>query len=269
MPIQLLSDPRSEMVSQALFGETVTALMAHADYTLVRTADGYEGWALTAHLGPVSTETLLRERTVTDAFAQVFTTRAPDDKALTILTRLSMGSRVQVLESGFEITRIVLPKASALGADIGYVATTCLESLQDVDRTPWQVVHHCANQLLGTPYLWGGTSSFGIDCSGFIQRVFGMAGIRLPRDAYQQAQSPLGERTLDTETPTAMDLAFFLGREDPRQRGITHVGVARDSDHFYHSSSGTGVVLARFDDHQIREEYCYVGGLRLPHGQGL
>ncbi len=60
-----------------------------------------------------------------------------------------------------------------------------------------------------------------------------------------------------------MDLVFFRGRVDPRNRGITHVGVARDGESFYHAYGKSGVVLARFDDPEITGEYRYVGGLRL------
>jgi len=59
LPMRLLSDPRSEMVSQALFGETVIVLEMQGDYSLVRTADNYEGWGLTAHLAPMPPESYL------------------------------------------------------------------------------------------------------------------------------------------------------------------------------------------------------------------
>jgi cell wall-associated NlpC family hydrolase len=275
------------MVSQAVFGEIVTVIAADGDYSLIRSADDYEGWALTAHIWPehstsataerVVTERVVTERVVMDAFAQILAMPDPSvdpnvanyAEVLTTVTRFSMGSRVRVLGNRHGFTQISLPSTAAFGTEVGLIANRCLGTPQNADCSTWQTVQYCANQLLGTPYLWGGTSAFGIDCSGFVQRVFGASGILLPRDAYQQASSSLGQRTSDTETPAAMDIVFFLGREDPRQRGITHVGVARDSNRFYHSSSISGVVIASFDDVRIREEYRYMGGLRLVPGRVL
>jgi hypothetical protein len=260
------NDPRSEMVSQALFGETATVLGEVSQYSLIRTEDDYEGWALTEHLAELPFSQELKEYVVSGAFAPVLTSYDPYDIAL---TKLSMGSRVKVLETDHDFAHVVIPRAARLGAEVGYVATKYLKDPEIVEAPMWPFIHHCANQLVGTPYLWGGASAFGIDCSGFAQRIFGVAGIRLPRDAYQQALSPLGARTSESETPQYMDIVFFLGKEDPRQRGITHVGVARDSEYFYHASSRSGLVLSRFDDPLIRDEYRYLGGLRLFRGKTI
>ncbi len=87
------SSPGSEIVSQALFGETVTVLEALGDYSLVRTGDDYEGWALAAHLVPMGDAPTQDVRIVTNAFAEILNASSREH-----ITRLSMGSRVSVVD---------------------------------------------------------------------------------------------------------------------------------------------------------------------------
>jgi len=86
------------------------------------------------------------------------------------------------------------------------------------------------SEYINTPYLWGGRSVFGIDCSGFSQQVLKMFGISLPRDAYQQAA--LGEVVGFLQEVTCGDLAFF----DNEEGRITHVGILLDNETIAHSS---------------------------------
>lgn len=80
-------------------------------------------------------------------------------------------------------------------------------------------LQHYAKMFLDTPYLWGGRTFMGIDCSGFTQIVFRLAGKKLPRDAYQQAE--LGEHISFVEECETGDLAFF----DNAEGKIIHVGI--------------------------------------------
>lgn len=86
------------------------------------------------------------------------------------------------------------------------------------------------NQFMGTPYLWGGKSTFGTDCSGFVQTVFKIAGINLPRDAYQQVNVGIPVHFISESEPG--DLAFFsndLGK-------VTHVGIYLGANIIVHAS---------------------------------
>jgi gamma-D-glutamyl-L-lysine dipeptidyl-peptidase len=101
----------------------------------------------------------------------------------------------------------------------------------------------------GTPYQWGGITPCGADCSGFVQTVFAVHGIALPRDAYQQAL--VGEPCAGDQPG---DLLFFSEREDGR---ITHVAIALGANAFVHVALGRGGhAVERRDSSEV-----YVTGL--------
>ncbi len=100
-----------------------------------------------------------------------------------------------------------------------------------------------ALKFLGAPYLWGGKSIWGIDCSGFVQVVFQMHGMDLSRDAYQQAE--LGETIEFNDLIQAGDLAFFSKGDDR----ISHVGICLNKEQIIHASGK--VRIDKLDHHGI------------------
>ncbi|PIQ14318.1 MAG: hydrolase Nlp/P60 [Flavobacteriales bacterium CG18_big_fil_WC_8_21_14_2_50_32_9] len=95
--------------------------------------------------------------------------------------------------------------------------------------------------FLNTPYLWGGRSPFGIDCSGFTQIIYKLIGFKLPRDAYQQAK--IGQTLSFIEESESGDLAFF----DNEEGNIIHVGIMLGDNKIIHAS---GKVRIDSIDHQ-------------------
>jgi len=87
-----------------------------------------------------------------------------------------------------------------------------------------------AHLYLHAPYLWGGRTPFGIDCSGFAQMCYKLIGIQIPRDAYQQAE--IGEELASIEDTQLGDLVFF----DNEDKKITHVGLMISKDEVIHAS---------------------------------
>jgi cell wall-associated NlpC family hydrolase len=90
---------------------------------------------------------------------------------------------------------------------------------------------------LKSPYLWGGKTPFGIDCSGFTQQVFSICGIRLPRDAWQQASCGTAVDHLEDAQPG--DLAFF----DNDKNRIIHVGIIFEKNKIIHASGEVRIDL--------------------------
>ena len=100
--------------------------------------------------------------------------------------------------------------------------------------------------LLNSPYLWGGRTFLGIDCSGFTQLVYKLNGVQLPRDAYQQAE--LGEFVVFLDQAKVGDLAFFVNDADK----VTHVGLLLGDGKVIHASGK--VRIDKIDSHGIFDE---------------
>lgn len=111
--------------------------------------------------------------------------------------------------------------------------------------------------FLNAPYLWGGKTPFGIDCSGFTQQVYKLNGIKIPRDAYQQAN--LGNTYSFVEESEAGDLAFF----DNAEGKIIHVGIVLGGGKIIHASGK--VRVDKLDHYGIfnNEQNKYTHKLRV------
>ncbi|WP_312818629.1 C40 family peptidase [Kaistella carnis] len=185
---------QSEMTSQLLYGETVSILKNDGKFMKVKMdIDGYEGWVDAQQIAEV-TEEILSKR----AF-EIITTPFKTYKTRQGKILLSLGSEVGVEHRN---------ENNAL-------------QLEDISET--------AEQFLNVPYLWSGRSFFGVDCSGFVQLLYKVHGINLPRDAYQQAE--LGEVLSFIEESKPGDLAFFENEEG----AITHVGMMLNDHEIIHA----------------------------------
>jgi len=184
-PLRADSSDKSEIVSQLLYGESADIIEVKDNWTKILTHyDNYEAWMDTKQISPVSDEFVVsrKRNLVKEPFQSTMT---ESGKVL-----LSMGSEVN-----FETT------APTRGRDLS------------------ESIVNCAKEFLNVPYLWGGKSFFGIDCSGFTQIIYKIHGIKIPRDTYQQAE--LGEALTFIEEAKPGDLAFFENKEGR----IHHVGI--------------------------------------------
>lgn len=127
----------------------------------------------------------------------------------------------------------------------GFISSAEFSRNLDKDEVMFKFIEY-----INTPYLWGGTSKRGIDCSAFIQTVFYQAlGIQLPRTSLEQ--SSVGE-AVDKADLKFGDLVFF---DTMRKGRVTHVGMYLGNGFFAHSGSKTGVAVASLDDEFYTRTY--------------
>ena len=210
-PLREEAAQRSQMTSQLLFGECATILQSTKDFMQIKSLyDGYEGWCQSSQLIAVDENftTENHKKISTNAFNTILL----DNKKMI----LPQGSFLGAMND--EYLQIGSHKFEYKGNIIGFEKLTTKEQLFNI-----------AEPYLNTAYLWGGKSIFGIDCSGFVQQVYKMLGIVLPRDAYQQAE--LGS-VVSYEERAALDLAFFINAKGH----IHHVGLITPELHIIHAS---------------------------------
>ena len=128
--------------------------------------------------------------------------------------------------------------------------------LKDIDLTGESIVE-TAKQLMGVPYVWGGTSSKGLDCSGFTKIVYWLHGIVIARDASQQIESGVEiDRIGNFENAQKGDLLFFGAKataENPKER-VVHVGIYIGNQQFIHASDY--IHIGSFDaESELYDEY--------------
>lgn len=221
IPIRSAPVHRAEMVSQLLFGERFQIIDSAASWLKIETLfDQYTGWIDSSHRGYESWDEGSRGIIAGNQLVCL-----KDDN--TMLT-LSPGSELFGLNDDFS--------EFAIG-DRKYTVRNPQASL----LTPHSSLTETALQFLNVAYLWGGRTTGGIDCSGLVQVVSKIHGIKMPRDAARQAE--MGTIVSFFGEARAGDLIFFSGETDR----ISHTGIYLGSGKIIHSS---GTVRIDRVDHQ-------------------
>ncbi len=234
VPVRSEPNVRAELASQELLGAVLRVLERSGDWARVTGEDGYEGWVQEGGLIYCAAE--VAEAWWDDAGGRpaVALDATLADEAGHVIARLPWGARVAVTGG-----LVRLPDGRE-GRLLEGRLVDWSERARDFPAEAPAIVA-TAWEWLGVPYLWGGRTRWGTDCSGLVQAVHRLHGFVLPRDSYQQAE--IGER-IDAgpgfEACRPGDLLFFHGRDSNR---IVHVALSLGGAAILHAAESNGEVM--------------------------
>jgi len=204
------------MVSQLLFAETFEILRKEEDWYKIKCSyDGYKGWVSESDVMPIDERNFIK---------------------------INSNSVFYVTEKVIAIQSVYKERMLLFGSPLPFFDNKEFSFFDDKFRISGSVIDltktepnpelivELASKFLDVPYLWGGRSPFGIDCSGFTQMIYKLSNIRLPRDADQQEEG--GELISDIAKAKTGDLAFFVNAKN----NVSHVGILLNNNQIIHAS---------------------------------
>ncbi|MEE4197941.1 MAG: C40 family peptidase [Bacteroidales bacterium] len=241
IPVRKEPNEKSEQGTQILFGETFEIIEEHRKWVKVKlTLDQYEGWVDQKMITPLSA----------DSFDEInlsssFITKQYPEKIIDLRSK-----EIILLPPG-----CTLPNFNP--TDYKFYIQHHHYQKQNNTRQQNLNIIDLAKIFLNAPYLWGGKNPLGIDCSGFVQVIFKILGVKVARDTNMQVTQ--GQTINFIGEITAGDLAFF----DDEEGNIIHVGIILNQEEIIHASGK--VRIDKFDHQGIfnREEKKYTYKLRV------
>ena len=244
---------KSDVVSQAIYGSNVKLLVAQGEWSRIQTDDHYKGWVPSRHLrvilsgdGYATSGAIVQ---VDSLFANVY--NEPDVARHKPVVTIPFGARLELAAEKSDAADKATGKASHEGWIQVYLPDRRDAWIQasDVitDLKPLSIPEsiELGKRFIGLPYLWGGRSSYGFDCSGFTQMLVWARGINMPRDADQQAAWS-GMVAVERKDLQPGDLLFF----GASAKSIVHTGMyIGDGQFIQDTTNGHPVVqVSRLDD---------------------
>ena len=208
------ADFKSAVVTQGLLGESCVIMDSMGDWFNVNQWDGYSGW-IHKHQGIITDKPYDANLTVFEMNGVV-----SKESGKTVIRDLTFGNILngKPMSGGFAVT---LPDGEK-----GWTSTLLGRMTEQPTR---KSIIRLARSFMGVPYLWGGKSPHGFDCSGYIQTIYKTFNLELPRDAHQQADH-FKDSTITMEQAKQADLHFFKNGGK-----ITHVALAEENGYFLHA----------------------------------
>lgn len=229
-----------ELATQVLLGTPLKLLKKEKEWYFVQCPDEYLAWVHEGELHTLSpTQLKTWNRSERLIFIADYGHSFFDQTQNNICSDLVNGDILQLIEQKGKWTKVAYPdgRMAFVNSELLMPLATYLnENTLSFERTLT-----IAKQQIGKPYLWGGTSPKGMDCSGFTKTVYRQQGLIIPRDASQQIQAgQIVTYNEQLEGLIAGDFLFFGRYRDDGSEKITHVGIYLGDGQFIHSGSDNG-----------------------------
>ena len=228
----------AELATQATLGTPLKVLKKEGEWYLVQTPDKYLSWVdhggVTLYSDEELEEWKASEKVIfTKAFGQVHETASENSG---VVSDAVAGNIFELKGAQNGFFEIEYPDDRT-----GFIKTSEAENYSDwlsSLKTSEENIVETSKQFMGLPYLWGGTSAKGVDCSGYTKTVYFMNGMIIPRDASQQVHAGvLVDSTKNFEKLQKGDLLFFgTPAKDGNKEKVVHVGIWIGDNQFIHSS---------------------------------
>lgn len=256
-------DEMSEVVSQAIIGTNIKILKSEKidgkDWFYIETPDTYKGWIMAQSIRvykegekPYASEGKVFE--VESMIAYIY--KVEDVTKHKPLTFATISAVLEVGNCGERWCDVTLPSGEKgwVQRGDGFIRDAKERRKLTVDEMISQ-----AMRFLGVPYLWGGKTPLGLDCSGFVQLVFKLAGVELLRDAYMQFDQE-GLEKVEKGKERKGDLVFF-GREGGK---ISHVGIMINEKEFINATTHEKPIVQISNLYDLYWQKIYRGARRYP-----
>lgn len=245
--INIRSKPKhsAELGTQGLLGMPLKVLDKKGDFYRIQTPDKYISWVDKGGITRMNKDDFIKWNTAkkvifTTNFGYVFTNTTLNSG---IISDISLGGILEYLADDGDFYKVKYPDNR-----IGFIkkseALPYNNWLQNINFSK-ENIEQIAKKMVGFPYLWGGTSAKGMDCSGFTKMVYFLNGFIIPRDASQQINAgKIVDTTLTFKGLEKGDLIFFGKKATPdKKQRITHVGIwlGNNKQEFIHASGNVHI----------------------------
>jgi len=242
----------AELATQATLGTPVNILKKEGDWVLIQTPDKYISWVDFGAIVAFNNNDFLQWKKAskviyTQTMGYVYSVA---DKESQVISDIVSGSVIELIGEEKEFYKVVFPdgrkgfilKAEAMDYD------KWISTINPIGEN----LVTTSKKFMGLPYLWGGTSTKGVDCSGFTKSIYFLNGMVIPRDASQQVHTGKEiDSVKNFKNLQKGDLLFFgRKRTDSTKEKVVHVGMWIGNNEFIHSSGSGRVQIGNVDSNK-------------------